>query len=266
MSFGALGFSADFLSAATFGLRPFLLRGALGFLSFESGRSSMVVLGWVSGLALSIGFWILKFYLKDNISTINDFDYMWSQVYNKSARIITNESSRKITSQSPNPTHAPLTPVKKPGIKTPMEPIFPLRRNRAQLRMVIFHDPFKILDRRILPPNHPIHPLRLHSGAAFNNPPILPQHKTAFIQTANRHIPNPKTPNLLFPLITSFLSFPQPNPNLRIPNQLPKDHNVSGPSAYPRFYIKLGFFHFFKIYFLLWNQRSDPLCYRATDP
>jgi hypothetical protein len=116
MSFGALGFSADFLSAATFGLRPFLLRGALGFLSFESGRSSMVVLGWVSGLALSIGFWILKFYLKDNISTINDFDYMWSQVYNKSARIITNESSRKITSQSPNPTHAPLTPVKKPGI------------------------------------------------------------------------------------------------------------------------------------------------------
>jgi hypothetical protein len=64
MAFGALSFSAGFLSAATFGLRPYLLRGALGFLSFESGRSSMVVLGWVSGLALSIRFWILKFYLK----------------------------------------------------------------------------------------------------------------------------------------------------------------------------------------------------------
>jgi hypothetical protein len=63
MAFGALGFSAGFLSAAIFSFRPYLLRGTLGFLCLESGRSSMVVLGWVSGLALSIGFWIFKFYL-----------------------------------------------------------------------------------------------------------------------------------------------------------------------------------------------------------
>jgi hypothetical protein len=116
MAFGALGFSAGFLSAVTFGLRPYLLRGGLGFSSSESPCSSVVVLGWVSGLALSIGFLILKFYLETNISTINDFDYKWSRVYNKSARIITNESFRKITSQSQsqNPTHAPLARVNMP--------------------------------------------------------------------------------------------------------------------------------------------------------
>jgi hypothetical protein len=119
VAFGALGFSAGFLSAVTFGLRPFLLRGALGFLSFESPRSSMVVLGWVSDLAFSNGFWSLTFFLDNNDSTINDFDYKWSRVYNISARIITNESSRKITNhnknhnknQSQNQTDAPLAPV-----------------------------------------------------------------------------------------------------------------------------------------------------------